>query len=90
MEREELESEPGDVSKTRKPSRNKLACSIACLDGANFNINIEVGTKLLSSLFVFVDAIFLGYSQVLHQIKSRMLCTLSLISFTQFAWNRWC
>lgn len=43
MEREELESEPGDVSKTRKPSRNKLACSIACLDGANFNINIEVG-----------------------------------------------
>jgi hypothetical protein len=42
MEREGSESEAGEVFKTRKPSRNKLACNIACLDGASFNINIEV------------------------------------------------
>jgi hypothetical protein len=42
MEREGSESEAGNASKTRKSSRNKLACSIACLDGVNFNINIEV------------------------------------------------
>ena len=42
MEREGSESEAGNTSKTRKPSRNKLACNIACLDGVNFNINIEV------------------------------------------------
>ena len=52
MEREEVESEPGDVSKTRKPSRNKLACSIACLDGANFNINIEVGLYIVAFHFI--------------------------------------
>ncbi|XP_046848837.1 protein 4.1-like [Xenia sp. Carnegie-2017] len=41
MEVETSENVGESATKSGKPSRNKLSCSIACLDGANFNINIE-------------------------------------------------
>ena len=32
----------GAASEMGKAGRNKLSCSIACLDGTNFHVNIEV------------------------------------------------
>lgn len=61
---EHVDEGKGDVaaSETGKAGRNKLSCSIACLDDTKFHVNIEVKTEVWDDFSLLVVRLFVTHS----------------------------